>query len=126
VTQNTVNKWIKDYDKYGENSFERDKRGAKAYQNSALNKQQQNWLKKQLINKTPEQLKFPFALWTRGLVAELIFKKYGIKVDVSTAGEYLKSFGMTPKKPILKSYKQQPLVVKMWLDEEYPKVVKRA
>jgi transposase len=126
VTQNTVTKWIKAYHKFGKKSFSLDRRGAKAFQNSALNKQQQNWLNKQLVNKTPEQLNFPFSLWTRKLVVDVIFRKYGIKVDVSTAGEYLKNFGMTPQKPILKSYKQQPALVKAWLDKEYPLVVERA
>ena len=126
VTQNTVTKWIKNYDQMGEKSFDQDTRGAKVFQNSALSKQQQNWLNKQLVNKTPEQLQFPFALWTRKLVVDVIFRKYGIKVDVSTAGEYLKSFGMTPQKPILKSYKQQPEQVKLWLDQEYPQIVANA
>ncbi len=126
VTQNTVTKWINNYDQFGEKSFDQDTRGAKVFQNSALSKQQQNWLNKQLINKTPEQLQFPFALWTRKLVVDVIFRKYGIKVDVSTAGEYLKSFGMTPQKPILKSYKQQPERVKMWLNQEYPQIVANA
>lgn len=126
VTQNTITKWIKNYDELGEKSFSCDKRGAKAFQNSALNKQQQNWLNKQLVNKTPEQLQFPFMLWTRKLVVDVIFRKYGIKVDVSTAGEYLKCFGMTPQKPILKSYKQQPEKVRMWLDQQYPQIVARS
>jgi transposase len=126
VTYNTLTKWLDNYEASGKRSFAADKRGAKAFQNSSLNKQQQNWLNKQLINKTPEQLDFPFALWTRKLVAEVIFRKYGIKVDVSTAGEYLKNFGMTPQKPILKSYKQQPERVRAWLDKEYPAIASRA
>lgn len=126
VTPNIIAKWIKNYKEFGEQSFAKDKRGAKPFANSSLNKQQQNWLKKQLISKTPEQFEFPFVLWTRALVAAVITKKYGIKVDVSTAGEYLKSFGMTPQKPVLKSYKQQPQLVRAWLDDEYPKIVERA
>jgi transposase len=126
VTPDIIKKWIDNYETYGEKSFTQDKRGAKKFQHSALNKQQQNWLKKQLINKTPEQFQFPFALWTRKLVAEIIFKKYRIRVDVSTAGEYLKNFGMTTQKPILKSYKQQSEAVRAWLDKEYPRVVQLA
>jgi len=126
TSYHALTRWLANYDTLGERSFKLDKRGALAFQNSSLNKRQQNWLKKQLINKSPAQLGFPFALWTRKLVAEVIFRKYGIKVDVSTAGEYLRSFGMTPQKPVLKSYKQQPALVRAWLDEEYPKVAERA
>jgi len=126
VTYNTFAKWIANYDAIGEKSFADDKRGAAEFQNSSLTKKQLNWLKKQLVDKTPEQLKFTFALWTRKLVADLIFRRFGIKVDVSTAGEYLRKFGMTPQKPVLKSYKQQPERVRAWLDEEYPKLVLRS
>lgn len=126
VTYNTLTKWITNYEASGKRSFTADGRGARAFQNSSLTRQQQNWLKKQLINKTPEQLNFPFSLWTRALVAEIIFRKYGIKVDVSTAGEYLKRFGMTSQKPILKSYRQQPERIQAWLDKEYPAVAARA
>jgi transposase len=126
VTENIIKKWLDNYEQFGEKSFEIDKRGAKKFQNTSLNKRQMNWLEKQLVNKAPEQLKFPFALWTRKLVAELIEQKFGIKVDVSTAGEYLKNFGMTPQKPILKSYKQQAQPIREWLDVRYPQVVERA
>ncbi len=126
ITQNTFSKWVKNYDRIGKKSFKIDKRGAKKFQNTALDKRQLNWLCKQISNKTPEQLEFPFALWTRKLVAELIERKFGIKVDVSTAGEYLRSFGMTAQKPVLKSYKQQPELVQKWLTHEYPKIEKRA
>jgi transposase len=126
VSYLTLTKWLNNYAALGERSFAADKRGAAAFQNSSLNQRQQNWLKKQLINKTPEQLDFPFALWTRKLVAETIARKFGIKVSAGTAGKYLRDFGMTPQKPILKSYRQQPERVRAWLEKEYPKVARRA
>ena len=126
VTPNIIAKWIKNYEKSGRKSFTKDTRGAKRYQNTVLTKQQQNWLKKQLITKTPDQLQLPFSLWTRKLVGEVVFRKYGIKISISTTGKYLKSFGMTPQKPMLKSYKQQPDQIKEWLDVQYPKVERKA
>jgi transposase len=126
VRPNIIGKWIKNYKEFGEKSFTMDGRGAKKFQNTSLNQRQQNWLKKQLVTKTPEQLEFPFSLWTRALVVELIRRKFGIEVGLSTASAYLKAFEMTPQKPILKSYKQQPERVRAWLDVEYPQVVKRA
>lgn len=126
VRPNIIGKWVKNYKAFGKKSVAMDARGAKKFQHTSLNKRQMNWVEKQLINKTPEQLEFPFALWTRKLVAELIERKFGIQVSVSTAGKYLKDFGMTPQKPIMKSYKQQPERIRAWLDEEYPQVAARA
>jgi transposase len=126
VTPNVMAKWIANYEKIGSKSFAQDKRGAARYQNTTLNKQQQNWLKKQLLTKTPEDFKLPFSLWTRKLVAQIASEKYGRKISETTIGAYLKSFGMTPQKPILKSYKQLPQRITAWLTQEYPKLVLRA
>ena len=126
TSYNALTKWLANYDAMGAKSFASDLRGAKKFQNTSLTKRQMNWLEKQLITKTQDQLEFPFTLWTRKLVTELIARKFGIKVDVSTAGEYLKNFGMTPQKPVLKSYKQQPERIRAWLDKEYPQIVERA
>jgi transposase len=126
VTPNIIKKWVDNYEAMGEKSFSHDTRGAQKFQNCALTKRQMNWLEKQLVNKTPDQFEFPFQLWTRALVADLIERKFGIKVDVSTAGDYLKNFGMTPQKPVLKSHKQQPERIRAWLEDEYPQIAARA
>lgn len=41
-------------------------------------------------------------------------------------GEYLKRWGFTPQKPILRTYERCPAKVQRWLDEEYPAIAKRA
>ena len=41
-------------------------------------------------------------------------------------GDYLKSWGFTPQKPIKKAYEQNSKAVNKWLEEEYPKIVKQS
>jgi hypothetical protein len=74
----------------------------------------------------PDQLKMNYALWTRQAVGELIERRYGIRLAVRAVGEYLKRWGFTPQRPLKKAYEQSPAAVSKWVNEEYPKIAKRA
>ena len=69
---------------------------------------------------TPDQLKMPFALWTRQAVQQLIKQQYTIAMPIRTVGEYLKRWGFTAQKPVKRAYEQNPKAVNKWLEEEYP------
>ena len=79
-----------------------------------------------ITDKCPDQLKLPFALWTRKSVQHLIQHCFGIKLAQSTVGAYLRSWGYTAQKPLRRSYQQQPQRVEKWLKEEYPAIATRA
>lgn len=79
-----------------------------------------------ISDKTPDQLKLPYALWTRESVRELIQKRYRVDLPIRTVGEYLKRWGMTPQKPQKRAYEQRAPEVKAWLEEEYPAIRARA
>jgi len=81
------------------------------------------WL---IQDRTPDQLKMNYALWTRQAVSELIEVRYGIRLQVRTVGKYLKRWGYTPQKPLKKAYEQSPVAVGRWLGEQYPTIAKRA
>ena len=68
----------------------------------------------------------PFALWTRIAVQQLIKNLWDIDMPVRTVGEYLKHWGLTPKKPFRRAYEQNPKAVKKWLDEQYPAIKQKA
>lgn len=77
-------------------------------------------------DRTPDQLKMNYALWTRQAVSELIEARTGVRLQVRTVGKYLKRWGYTPQKPLKKAYEQSPAAVGKWLDEQYPAIAKRA
>ena len=83
-------------------------------------------VRKLIADKTPDQLKMPYALWTRAAVADLIEQRFGIRLAVRTMGLYLARWGFTPQKPMKKAYEQSPAAVKKWLDEDYPNIAARA
>ena len=74
----------------------------------------------------PDQLRLPFALWTREAVRQLLRNRFGLDVSVWTVGRYLAHWGLTPQKPLRRAYEQNPEAVKRWLKETYPAIRRRA
>jgi transposase len=62
-------------------------------------------------DRTPDQLKLNFALWTRQAVSELIEAVYGVRLTVRNTGKYLKRWGFTPQRPLKKAYEQSSVAV---------------
>jgi len=56
----------------------------------------------------------------------LIRRQFGIDLAVRTVGEYLKRWGYTAKKPRRHARGQDPEEVRVWLEQSYPAIEKRA
>ena len=125
VGYSTVKKWYKSYRLEGKKGLAMKKRG-RAKGSKQITKEQEKAIKKKIVDKVPEQLKLPFALWTREAVQGLIKREFGIEKSISQVGRYLKEWGFTPQKPVYRAYEQQPEAVKRWLEVEYPQIKKEA
>jgi len=79
-----------------------------------------------ITDRCPDQLKLPYALWTREAVRDIIAKRYHIKLSLWTVGRYLKRWGLTPQKPVRRAYERDPEPVQQCLDNEYPEISKPA
>lgn len=75
-----------------------------------------------ITDRCPDQLKMPFALWTREAVRQLLAERFDLKVSVWTVGRYLCHWGFTPQKPLRRAYERDPVAVKRWLKEEFPAI----
>ena len=91
-----------------------------------LSSQQEQEIQRLIQDRTPDQLKMSYALWTRQAVSELTPARFGIRLTVRNTGKYLKRWGFTPQKPLKKAYEQLPAAVSKWLDETYPAIAQRA
>jgi transposase len=100
--------------------------GRKHGEERLLSAQQEAQVQRLIADKTPDQLKMSYALWTRAAVAELIQARFGLRLQVRTMGKYLARWGFTPQKPMKKAYEQSPAAVKNWLETDYPLIAKRA
>ena len=65
----------------------------------------------------PRQHGLDFGLWTRRLVAELIERKFGIRLGVTAVGELLAKLGLTPQKPLQRAYQRDPDAIEKWQRE---------
>jgi hypothetical protein len=77
-------------------------------------------------DRCPDQLRLPFALWTRQGVRQLIADRYGIELSVWTVGRYLRHWGFTPQKPLRRAYERDSAAVQKWLSVEYPAIRRQA
>lgn len=100
--------------------------GRKPGEKRRLSTAQEKAMRRFIVDKTPEQMKLPYALWSRAAVARLIYERLDIRLPVRTAGLYLKRWGFTAQKPIKKAYEQSPAAVKKWLEQEYPVIALNA
>jgi transposase len=87
-----------------------------------LNGKQVRWLYQVVTLKNPLQFKFPFALWTRGMIQELVWERFQIKLNVVSIGRLLARLGLSCQKPLYRAYQQNPSRVEQWLKTEYPAI----
>lgn len=122
----TVDRWRRERKQRGKAALQVRRRGRQVGTNRDLTPEQEREIRKKIAEKTPDQLKLAFALWTRKAVCELILKDCGIRMPVRTCGEYLRRWGYTPQKPARRAYEQNPKAVQEWMEVKYPLIAQRA
>ena len=124
VSRQSVNNWIKMVRSGGLRCLRSGRRGRPPVQRLAPH--QAATVVRLISDRCPDQLKLPFVLWTREALAELLARRFGVKVSVWTAGRYLRRWGFTPQKPVRRAYEKDPEAVRQWLREKYPAIRARA
>jgi transposase len=79
-----------------------------------------------LVGADPRQLSFPFALWTRDMVRDLIRCEFGVALSVVSVGRLLKKLGMSPQRPLYRAWQQNPAAVEAFKTDTYPALVASA
>jgi transposase len=125
VRRETVGRWAKRRAAGGDGALSARRRGRRAG-HTKLTCVQQRRIAGLVAGENPDQLRLPGFLWTRALVRDLIRRELGIEVGEDTVGRYLRSWGMSPQKPLRRAYEQSDEAVRRWLEETYPEIVKRA
>ena len=74
----------------------------------------------------PRQYGLDFGLWTRRVVADLIEKKFNVKLGVTAVGELLARLGLTPQKPLQRAYQRDPEAIEMWQRQTFPAIATQA
>ena len=87
-----------------------------------LSGRQIQWIYNTVTMKSPLQLKLPFALWTRSQIRVVIYRKFKIRLSLTSIGRLLAQLGLTCQKPLFRAYQQDASLVEQWLKSEYPRI----
>ena len=126
VHRNTVGQWITAWKEGGQAALKVKSGGRPKGSGRKLYPHEEREIRKCLIDHCPDQLKLPFALWTRQAVQLLIHQRFDIEMTLVSVGRYLKIWGFTPQKPIRRAYERNDERVRVWLEEEYPAIAQKA
>lgn len=126
VTRVSVSNWVSIYQKKGKGAVLKKKRGRRSLDMRLLKPHQCATIVNMIKDRCPDQLKMPFALWTREAVGTLVERQFGVKLSIRSVGNYLKRWGFTPQKPLRRAYERQEKAVKIWLEDTYPKIAAQA
>jgi|TARA_B100001971_G_C18135352_1_gene507260 transposase len=124
ITRQAVGKWVKAHRKGGAKALRAKPKGRP--KGGALFPRQAAQITKAIVDHCPEQLELPFCLWTREAVAQLIERRFGIRLSIWTVGRYLARWGFTPQKPVRRAFEKSPEQVRHWLEEKYPAIRRQA
>jgi transposase len=122
----SVSRWVNTFRRNGSQGLKARKRGRRPNEQKALDARQQARLRRAVLGKYPDQWALPGLVWTRGQVGELVKRWFGISLSRVTIGKYLRSWGLSPQKPIRVAYEKNPGTIAEWLDQRYPAIAARA
>ena len=117
--RSTVYGWLANYDAGGMAALSVRKPPGAA---PKLNGKQIARLRQWIVGKDPRQLQFDYALWTREIIRDLIEREFGVTYTLQGLGKLLSRLGLSPQRPLVRAYEQDPERVRRWKEEEYPAI----
>ena len=91
-----------------------------------INEEEMRWLAQTLKDETPLQHKFEYALWTLGLVGEVLHRKFGKQLSLASLSRLMRIMGFTVQKPLYRAWQQDAQLVEAWQAETYPSIKAQA
>lgn len=126
VSPQAVSRWVNAFDRKGNRALTAGRRGRRPGEQKALTRQQEARVRRAVLGRCPDQVALPGLVWTRPQVRELVRRWFGVGLSLVTIGKYLRSWRLSPQKPIRRAYEQNPEAVARWLQVDYPAIAKRA
>ena len=117
VPHRTVFSWLARYRAGGHDAL---KEGHRAGRPRKVNEVMMGWLYQAITGGDPRQHQLPFCLWTLGLVRQVLWERYQVRLSKSGVSRLLAHLGLSPQRPIYRNYKQDPVEMKRYLDKRFP------
>ena len=126
VNRRFVGEWVAAAGRSGEAALEGGRRGRRPGEQKAFSPHQEQRLRRLISDRCPDQLRLPFALWTREAVGALIERETGVRLSASALGRTLRGWGFTPQRPARRAIERREPEVRAWLRHAYPAITARA
>ena len=126
VNRRFVGEWVRAEKQRGAAALVNRKRGRRPGEQKTLQYDEEMKIRRLIADRCPDQLKLPFALWTREAVRLLIERRTCKRLSLSVIGRYLRAWGFTAQRPIRRATERCESDVQGWLNNDYPEIARRA
>jgi transposase len=124
VTRQAVAGWVRAHRSGGAEALKPKRRGRPP--GKRLQPWQAAHVLKDLIRHLPDELELGDLLWTRDNVAQLVRKKFGIRLSRWTVRRYLRFWGLLVLRPRRRFFAASSSPGSDWWEKEYPQIRRRA
>jgi transposase len=84
------------------------------------------WLYQSITLGDPRQFQLAFCLWTLAIIRVVLNKEKGVTLSKSAVCRLLQQMGLSPQRPLYRSYKQDPKELERYLQRTYPSLQRLA
>ncbi|HUF62502.1 MAG TPA: IS630 family transposase [Verrucomicrobiales bacterium] len=123
VPQRTVFNWLARYRAGGWHALREGRRNGRPRK---LSGKIMAWLYNAITMGDPRQFQLPFCLWTLDIIRRVFKETHGISLSKSSVSRLLRHMGLSPQRPIYRSYKRDPKELRKYLTKTYPAVKRLA
>jgi transposase len=96
--------------------------GARAGRPGKVDERLLRWLCGAITQDDPRQYQFSFCLWTLGIVRSLLKRRFAVQLSKSGISRLLGHMGLSPQRPMFRSYQQDPKKVEKYLKRTFPQI----
>jgi len=121
VTQGSVSKWLTRAQTHGVSALRRKKASGPR---ARLTKEQRAQLAA-LLSQGAEAFGFRGAVWTRGRVAAVIKRTFGVSYHVAHVGRILKALRFSRQQPIRRARQRNEHAIQEWREHDAPALKKK-
>lgn len=119
VPLRTVFHWLARYRQGGWHAL---REGQRSGRPRKVNAELMAWLYDAITLGDPRQYQLAFCLWTLTIIRLVLKKEHGVALSKSAVCRLLQQMGLTPQRPIYRSYKQDPQELEKYLKRTFPQL----
>lgn len=117
IHERTLYRWLARFAEGGQNALRAKPRSGRPAKVTA---EEMRWIARVVREQSPQQMKFPYALWTLSLIRELIRRHLGKSLALASVSRIMKLLGFSAQKPLYEAWQQDAQLVRRWQREVYP------